>query len=32
MVSATFPLSAAGLADAFAAMKAGRGAKSVLIP
>src|SRR5579871_4950570 len=32
MVTASFPLSAAGLTDAFAAMRAGRGAKNVLIP
>lgn len=32
MVTATFPLSAAGLAAAFEAMKAGQGAKSVLVP
>ncbi|HXQ12297.1 MAG TPA: alcohol dehydrogenase catalytic domain-containing protein [Caulobacteraceae bacterium] len=32
MVTATFPLSADGLTDAFAAMRAGQGAKNVLIP
>ncbi len=32
MVTATYPLSAAGLRDAFADMKAGVGAKGVLIP
>jgi S-(hydroxymethyl)glutathione dehydrogenase/alcohol dehydrogenase len=32
MVTATFPLTAAGLADAFAAMRAGQGAKNVLVP
>jgi S-(hydroxymethyl)glutathione dehydrogenase / alcohol dehydrogenase len=32
MVTATFPLTAAGLAEAFAAMRAGQGAKNVLVP
>jgi len=32
MVTATFPLSAAGLTQAFEAMRAGQGAKNVLVP
>ncbi|HLI67650.1 MAG TPA: alcohol dehydrogenase catalytic domain-containing protein [Caulobacteraceae bacterium] len=32
MVTATFPLTAAGLRQAFAAMRAGEGAKTVLVP